>query len=334
MIEVNGVIYRNLEEQVQKNKDDIENLKNQQSGDDSDIEQIDNRLTEVETTLTEITPDVMRALKTPISAPNETKIVAVDNTNSQEMIGIGTGLVIENNTLKSTGGTEIVDNLTSSSISAGLSANQGRILDNKITNLSQTVNSKANQSALDITNQTVSQNSNEISSNTEKIEMLETDINSKTNVTINNVHQDYINFSSDPQTQINSKINTNLSNANFPIGFVYLSVNSTSPASLFGGTWEQITNNAKLLLGGTAIVKTTTEEINVTGYEGLKLKNTEDNSTPSGAEGVAVGSSGYLTHRNQSNVGSFVNYLAPSNLIADLSTTTNAVDVYIWKKIA
>lgn len=234
MIEVNGVIYRNLEEQVQKNKDDIENLQNQQSGDDSDIEQIDNRLTEVETTLTEITPDVMRALKTPISAPNETKIVAVDNTNSQEMIGIGTGLIVENNTLKSTGGTEIIDNLTSSSISAGLSANQGRVLDGKISSLETLVGTKANQSSLNTTNQNVSQNTSDISTinsqisnidsqtstNTEDIEFLQSDVAGKTNVTINNVHQDNVNFSGDPQTQLNT-LNTNkadkdLSNVTYP----------------------------------------------------------------------------------------------------------------------
>lgn len=105
MIEVNGVIYRNLEEQVQKNKEDIENLQNQQSGDDTDIELINNRLTEVEENLTDITPDVMRALKTPIATPNQLKIVAVDTTNSQEMLNVGTGLVVEDNTLKLSGGT-------------------------------------------------------------------------------------------------------------------------------------------------------------------------------------------------------------------------------------
>lgn len=33
----------------------------------------------------------------------------------------------------------------------------------------------------------------------------------------------------------------------YPIGSVYISVNSTSPASLFGGTWEKI--SGKFLLG-------------------------------------------------------------------------------------
>lgn len=33
----------------------------------------------------------------------------------------------------------------------------------------------------------------------------------------------------------------------YPVGSVYISVNSTSPASLFGGTWERI--SSKFLLG-------------------------------------------------------------------------------------
>ena len=45
-----------------------------------------------------------------------------------------------------------------------------------------------------------------------------------------------------------------------PIGSIYISVNSTSPATLFGGTWTQITSDAYLKivssnagnLGGTS----------------------------------------------------------------------------------
>jgi hypothetical protein len=31
---------------------------------------------------------------------------------------------------------------------------------------------------------------------------------------------------------------TSVLNAVYPVGAIYLSVNSTSPATLFGGTWE------------------------------------------------------------------------------------------------
>ena len=37
----------------------------------------------------------------------------------------------------------------------------------------------------------------------------------------------------------------------FPIGSIYLSVNSTSPASLFGGTWEKIKDKFLLASGDT-----------------------------------------------------------------------------------
>lgn len=98
MIEVNGIVYRNLEEQVQKNKDDIEKLQDLAG---SDISELESRIDNVESTLTNITPDVMRALKTPMSVPNTTKIVAVDETNSQEMLTPDSnGFIIENDTIK------------------------------------------------------------------------------------------------------------------------------------------------------------------------------------------------------------------------------------------
>ena len=46
------------------------------------------------------------------------------------------------------------------------------------------------------------------------------------------------------QTQINNKTTLN---EVYPVGSIYMSVNSTSPASLFGGTWEQLKD--KFLLG-------------------------------------------------------------------------------------
>ena len=62
------------------------------------------RVEVVEENLTQITPDVVRALKTPMSAPATTKLVAVDTTNSQEMITIGNNLTLENGILSATGG--------------------------------------------------------------------------------------------------------------------------------------------------------------------------------------------------------------------------------------
>ena len=43
----------------------------------------------------------------------------------------------------------------------------------------------------------------------------------------------------------------------YPIGAIYISVNSTSPASLFGGTWEQI--KGRFLLGDGEVEANTTD---------------------------------------------------------------------------
>lgn len=48
------------------------------------------------------------------------------------------------------------------------------------------------------------------------------------------------------QTQID-----NMFNLIYPVGSVYISVNSTNPASLFGGTWEQIKDRFLLACGST-----------------------------------------------------------------------------------
>lgn len=70
-------------------------------------EDLNTRISTTETTLTEITPDVMRALKTPMSTPTNTELVAVDNTGAQTMLEIGDGLSVENGTLKASGGVTI-----------------------------------------------------------------------------------------------------------------------------------------------------------------------------------------------------------------------------------
>ena len=50
----------------------------------------------------------------------------------------------------------------------------------------------------------------------------------------------------------------------YPVGAVYISVNSTSPASLFGGTWEQI-HGRFLLASGSPDANTDNWFGNITG---------------------------------------------------------------------
>ena len=53
-------------------------------------------------------------------------------------------------------------------------------------------------------------------------------------------------------TKLNKKVNTSdLIDLIYPVGSIYMSVNSTNPAILFGGTWEQIKDRFLLACGST-----------------------------------------------------------------------------------
>ena len=51
--------------------------------------------------------------------------------------------------------------------------------------------------------------------------------------------------------EIKNYIQTYFLDLHYPVGSIYLSVNSTSPATLFGGTWEQIQDTFLLAAGQT-----------------------------------------------------------------------------------
>lgn len=78
-----------------------------------------------------------------------------------------------------------------------------------------------------------------IDDNTDAIEALETIATGKANA----VHTHTASEISD--------LAENLLDLTYPIGAIYLSVNNTSPASLFGGTWEQIKDRFLLAAGST-----------------------------------------------------------------------------------
>lgn len=69
----------------------------------------------------------------------------------------------------------------------------------------------------------------------------------------------------------------------YPIGSIYLSVNNTSPASLFGGTWEKIQDRFLLASGSSYSLGATGGEVN------HKLTESE---IPAHAHDLANGSGG------------------------------------------
>ena len=81
-------------------------------------------------------------------------------------------------------------------------------------------------------------------------------------INVNGTPQSTLNFDSDPQTQIDARVKTSdLLNLVYPINSIYMSVNSTNPSTLFGGTWEQFAQGRVLLgIGSNGETNYTTAE--------------------------------------------------------------------------
>ena len=169
-------------------------------------------------------------------------------------------------------------------------------------------------------------------------------LNNKTTVNISNVAQDSINFTSDPQTQLNEKLDTTeLLNKIYPIGSIYISVNQTSPASFIGGTWQALDEGRTLWTTTTAGQGGTTVSAGLPNIEGslesvvmARTWDTQPYSTGALSFGWNV--------LNSSGAGDgWWTYLKPlyfnandSNDIYGNSTTVQppAFIVYMWKRTA
>lgn len=140
-----------------------------------------------------------------------------------------------------------------------------------------------------------------------------------------------------------------LINLIYPVGSIYISVSSTSPATLFGGTWEQITG--KFLLGssdtytigstgGEATHTLTIDEMPshwhdqnewVYGSDNGKITYTNDWLIPTSSRGV-VGPFGVMRDRGWANGDNYAvqatgGSQAHNNMPPYLA-------VYIWKRIS
>ena len=155
----------------------------------------------------------------------------------------------------------------------------------------------------------------------------------------------------------------------YPIGSIYMSVNSTSPATLFGGTWERITGSFLLAAtdngssgasqaagntGGAATVTLTSAQSGLKAHShglnshkhsvgahshGLNShKHTYDKAnTPTNGTAISVAQMAKHTHDSgNSKYQKFVAHVTDSSAGKDDSITNNAALSYagIWVKYA
>ena len=136
--------------------------------------------------------------------------------------------------------------------------------------------------------------------------------------------------------------------AAYPVGSIFQTVSTTSPAALFGGTWEQIAFNRVLMGAGTGYTAGSTVEAglpNITGS--FTTKSTDAGGSPFSGDANVLSANGSLAFSEKSasycgytgHSGSQYNIqfdASRSNPIYGRSYTVQpaAYYVHIWRRVA
>ena len=123
----------------------------------------------------------------------------------------------------------------------------------------------------------------------------------------------------------------------FPVGSIYQSTARTSPAALFGGTWQEIAQNRVLMGAGSGHAAGTTVEAglpNITGSFVADVKKGEHKVSGAFTAGSAIASTG--EYNSFSDVYKFSLDASKSNAIYGRSATVQpaAYYVHIWRRVA
>lgn len=123
----------------------------------------------------------------------------------------------------------------------------------------------------------------------------------------------------------------------FPVGSIYQSTARTSPAALFGGTWQEIAQNRVLMGAGSGHAAGTTVEAglpNITGSFVADVKKGEHKVSGAFTAGSKIATTG--EYNNFSDVYKFSLDASKSNAIYGRSATVQpaAYYVHIWRRVA
>lgn len=136
--------------------------------------------------------------------------------------------------------------------------------------------------------------------------------------------------------------------AAYPVGSIFQTVSTTSPAALFGGTWQEIAFNRVLMGAGTGHTAGTTVEAglpNITGS--FTTKSTDVGGSPFSGDANVLSAKGSLTFSEKStSYGGYTGHsgsqyniqfdASRSNPIYGRSYTVQpaAYYVHIWRRVA
>lgn len=136
-----------------------------------------------------------------------------------------------------------------------------------------------------------------------------------------------------------ARVNTGGTLSAYPVGAIYISTSSTSPASLFGGTWESIASERVLMGVSSSHGAGSTVSAGLPNIKGAVL-DTWHGSGPSGSGALSVAVNGRGAVRNGDDGtftwGNFYFDAASYNSIYGNASTVQpaAYYVYMWRRAA
>ena len=125
--------------------------------------------------------------------------------------------------------------------------------------------------------------------------------------------------------------------AAYPVGSIFQTVSTTSPAALFGGSWQEIAQNRVLMGAGSGHAAGTTVEAglpNITGSFVADVKKGEHKVSGAFTAGNVIATTG--EYNSFSDVYKFSLDASKSNAIYGRSATVQpaAYYVHIWRRVA
>lgn len=135
-------------------------------------------------------------------------------------------------------------------------------------------------------------------------------------------------------TYTKSEVNSLLLSKVYPVGAIYISDNNTSPASLFGGTWEALNSGNKMPLSTNRKFEVDCGDVHTIKPRSLNICNTYGGTTITNTRGLIMTGDGSASRLDTSS--SFYgaqegNDININNLWA---TMNNYTEVYMWKRVA
>lgn len=123
----------------------------------------------------------------------------------------------------------------------------------------------------------------------------------------------------------------------YPVGSIYQSTSYTSPAALFGGTWQEIAQNRVLMGASYAHAAGTTVEAGLPNITGSFVANVRNGrNAVSGAFTASAQSGSTGANNNDAGIYTFSLDASRSNPIYGRSNTVQpaAYYVHIWRRVA